>query len=668
MYKIIDKKEKTIKNLGGKGFNLLKLDKLGLTPNFAIVSSSVFRNYLEKDLLLLKHLNNNILTEINFKFVKKRILNFKPNRNLLLKINSAINQLGINKTIIRSSFVSEDSKNLSYAGLFDSYVCYKKDDIFIYIKKVWASQFNERVLNYQKEKNDFKLGMAVIIQDFIKPDFSGVVFLQQSKYQEIFIEYCEKSYQAVELGTKKPFVCLLRDDFLYLNSSISKSHTEWIQNLIDQLLQYKNKNNISFDIDIEFAILENKVYLLQARPLTKKINAEGQFFIYEREKRWNYHLDDFSVKKFKRILNKLNIKIPIKIEKKENGIFIESNSYFSFIDEIKKKSINLKFLNDFYKYYLNFILFEYKKTKKISKELVLLIFTVKKLNFKMSLIDFIHGLLIKNLKEFLIKKHNITESKNLEYFVPPISFGTYNFLLSNSNEGKFIKQHNRNFLDKCNLNMLINNIKTNQKKVFKIFNKFKGRQKEYFLIVKKLIWLRDVVDYYYSATTSLYENNLSLILKNESIKYSFKDILKICKFSMDEIQEVRKNKFCPRPYFLIKKKQKDIGQKKYIFPLKGIIASKGNFRGIVKVIKNFFDIKKITSKDILVSECTSPSLVIGMAVCKGIITEEGGLTSHAAIVSRELGKPCVINVQGCVDVLKDGNKIKVINGKIYKLK
>jgi pyruvate,water dikinase len=57
-----------------------------------------------------------------------------------------------------------------------------------------------------------------------------------------------------------------------------------------------------------------------------------------------------------------------------------------------------------------------------------------------------------------------------------------------------------------------------------------------------------------------------------------------------------------------------------------------------------------------------------MAICQGIITEEGGLTSHAAIVSRELGKPCLIGVEGCTTELTDGDRIKVINGKIYKLK
>ena len=96
---------------------------------------------------------------------------------------------------------------------------------------------------------------------------------------------------------------------------------------------------------------------------------------------------------------------------------------------------------------------------------------------------------------------------------------------------------------------------------------------------------------------------------------------------------------------------------------KGGTAKIGN----AKIIKNYSDIKKITPRDILISEYTRPNLVVGMAVCKGIITEEGGLTSHAAIVSRELGKPCLIGVEGCTKALKDGDKIKVVDGNIYKI-
>jgi pyruvate,water dikinase len=137
---------------------------------------------------------------------------------------------------------------------------------------------------------------------------------------------------------------------------------------------------------------------------------------------------------------------------------------------------------------------------------------------------------------------------------------------------------------------------------------------------------------------------------------------------MNKIKEIGKNKVCPESDFLSEERQKMASQEKQALPLKGVIASQGNFSGIARIIKDFSDIKRVGPKDILVSQYTRPSLVVGMAICKGIITEEGGLTSHAAIVSRELGKPCLIGVERCTNAIKDGDKIKVVDGKIYKLK
>ena len=58
-----------------------------------------------------------------------------------------------------------------------------------------------------------------------------------------------------------------------------------------------------------------------------------------------------------------------------------------------------------------------------------------------------------------------------------------------------------------------------------------------------------------------------------------------------------------------------------------------------------------------------------MRQASAIITEEGGLTCHAAIVSRELKKPCVIGIKGLLDILKDGDQIEVdaVKGIVKKI-
>ncbi len=101
--------------------------------------------------------------------------------------------------------------------------------------------------------------------------------------------------------------------------------------------------------------------------------------------------------------------------------------------------------------------------------------------------------------------------------------------------------------------------------------------------------------------------------------------------------------------------------------LKGIAASNGVVEGIVKVVSGVKDVSNFQEGDILVAEITEPSMVIMMNKAAAIVTDKGGLTSHPAIVSRELGIPCVVAAKTATEVLKDGMRIKVdgTKGEVY---
>lgn len=101
---------------------------------------------------------------------------------------------------------------------------------------------------------------------------------------------------------------------------------------------------------------------------------------------------------------------------------------------------------------------------------------------------------------------------------------------------------------------------------------------------------------------------------------------------------------------------------------KGDPASPGMASGPVKILFSADEIHKVQAGDILVAEQTNPDFVPAMRKAVAILTERGGRTSHAAIVSRELGIPAVV---GCKDVrklLKDGMVITVngTTGEVYK--
>ena len=93
--------------------------------------------------------------------------------------------------------------------------------------------------------------------------------------------------------------------------------------------------------------------------------------------------------------------------------------------------------------------------------------------------------------------------------------------------------------------------------------------------------------------------------------------------------------------------------------IKGSPACRGKAQGIVKIINVPDDMEKMNQGDVLVSTATTPSIVPAMKKAAAIISDEGGLTCHAAIVSRELGTPCVVGTKIATKVLKDGDMVEV---------
>lgn len=95
-------------------------------------------------------------------------------------------------------------------------------------------------------------------------------------------------------------------------------------------------------------------------------------------------------------------------------------------------------------------------------------------------------------------------------------------------------------------------------------------------------------------------------------------------------------------------------QSHYKLILKGDPASPGIATGAVKLLRNTSDLHKIKRGEILVAPFTNPDYVPAMKKSAAIITERGGRTSHAAIVSREFGIPAIVGVHDAMTKLKDG--------------
>ena len=93
--------------------------------------------------------------------------------------------------------------------------------------------------------------------------------------------------------------------------------------------------------------------------------------------------------------------------------------------------------------------------------------------------------------------------------------------------------------------------------------------------------------------------------------------------------------------------------------IRGTIAQKGVVRGIVRIVKKVSEVENVQKGDILVTQMTFPSFIAAMKRARAFVTDEGGITCHAAIVARELQKPCIIGTKIATKVLKDGDLVEV---------
>lgn len=93
--------------------------------------------------------------------------------------------------------------------------------------------------------------------------------------------------------------------------------------------------------------------------------------------------------------------------------------------------------------------------------------------------------------------------------------------------------------------------------------------------------------------------------------------------------------------------------------IKGTIAHHGKTSGKVKIIFEPSDIKKMQKGDVLVASETTPDFVLGLNLASAIVIDQGGITSHAAIISREYNIPCIVGTKIATKVLKDGDLVEV---------
>lgn len=274
----------------------------------------------------------------------------------------------------------------------------------------------------------------------------------------------------------------------------------------------------------------------------------------------------------------------------------------------------------------------------------------------------------------------------------------YSWLLNSYGGNRILKKE---YFEK-KLNLLIKE-KIPQKKIAEINNAIKNNKIRKIRLAKKLginkqialianqlsqsIWWQDLRKSYIWQMSFFIDKFLKEISKRTDWEFEellwcwFYEILDILKSGKIDRKDILKRK---KYYAFYSKngKTKEFNNKeqveklsntylkteiKNIKELKGLVVSRGKtniISGKVKIISNpFLESKKMKKGDILVAGMTSPEYIIAMRKAAAVITDHGGMTAHAAIVSRELNIPCIVNTKIATKVLKDGDLIEVDTNK-----
>ena len=591
-----------ILDYGGKANSLIKLQNLGLP----VPPFFVIPASLLKDVINQNNYFEEIqqlLLEKNYQRIRKIIMSVDFPEQIKNSILKEANKLGGESFSVRSSADNEDGKKKSFAGQYETYLNVGTDELLKTIKKCWLSALSENVIAYEnKQINLFSIN--IIVQKMINPEYSGVSFSIDPTSRS-------RNYSVIEMcrGTGEKLV----------SGQVTPTK---------MLVQRKN-------LEIDFKIGSLSIPDDAVRKLEKYVLKIEKAYNVPIDMEWCY-LDG--------VIYVLQAR----------PITAHQDNIIPFVKNISRE----KTLLEIEIYYLG----EYFGIKELTSGDYYFnpLFVVDRNSFAsifydcFSLEEYPPNIFRELDKNFDLLQKRYDEAKNSCKYLTEIINNN-----SEINVKKFIKELIK-IQPLSSLGNLIGKDWDSSKRVKEL-----------------LIDYRNKYDKIIYESTDYLVNNLEKNIPNDLKNYlPVLSIHEICNQQKINLENVKKRlngyiyyngslfleelgSFCQENGFMIKTEEH--GNK-----IRGAIAYGGKTKGRVKVILSRSDFKKFNDGDILVTAMTTPKFTELMKRASGIITDEGGITCHAAIVARELKKPCLVGCKNATAVLKDNDEIELdaINGAV----
>jgi len=300
--------KKDVAEAGGKGASLGEMTgaKIPVPPGFVILAEAFYRFLEETDLTQAVQA---VLDKINYKDInavdgasvqiRSLILKAPMPKDLEKDIKADFKKLKTKFVAVRSSATAEDSSSASWAGELETYLNTTEKTLWLNVKKCWSSLFTPRAIFYRHEKKllKTKVGVAVVVQEMVASEISGIAFTVHPVTQDRRQMIIEAGYglgEAIVSGSITPDAYVLdKRDCSFLDINVANQARQIIKGAsggvkwvpVARASQGKQKltnrqimelariclgieKHYKFPCDIEWAYAKGKFYITQSRPIT----------------------------------------------------------------------------------------------------------------------------------------------------------------------------------------------------------------------------------------------------------------------------------------------------------------------------------------------------------------------------------------------------------------
>lgn len=625
---------------GGKGASLGEMLNAGIpVPDGFVVLAGTFDTFLkETDLVqeieaILDKVNHETVHTVEraSESIQSLILSREMPVDIQKEIVEEFAKLDAEYVAVRSSATAEDGTEHAWAGQLDSFLNTTESDLIEKVRKCWASLFTPRAIFYRFEKglHATHISVAVVVQKMVNSEKSGIAFSVHpvtEDYNQLIIEAGFGLGEAIVSGSVTPDSYVVEKEprrILDVNVSdqgralyrVEGGGSEWktldapvsasqvlsethIQELSEIILRIEN--HYGFPCDIEWAFEDGVFYIVQSRPITTLTKKEAKQFFEKAYTR------NFSI--------------------------IMQELWFYANTESLKEQLSLQE----YLYYPPYAYFMRDGVEEVWENVKANEWLLAKLSEKISEDPSFFETVYGRYQETLAKvkpwwSRDLNSLEELEEYISLLQEGINDFVIIYGS-------------------LMIENLPEEWKKQAEDF-----REKDVFFAESNKTLTKALQTIYpdfghfsvYITQDELQKkSSLEEMEKRDSgfgfIPGIFKED---CSFSQYRSAH-------PDFQFIVETPESEDF-------LKGQAAYPGIQQGRVKIVKRLDQAEVLQEGEIIVSPMTTPDFAPATKKAAALITDEGGVTCHAAIIAREMKKPCIIGTKFATQVLQDGDLVEV---------